>query len=241
MLTLACLFTLSASAWDVKVNSKGEPLRWGQKSVEFWVNPKGNHGLSTEEVEIAVEQAVAQWNDVYPDEVQLVYRGLSDAPRKVDYTDDLNIIYFEDVWAEDLDSSLLALTWVWSVDGGEITSFDIQINAEDHRWGVGATDGSNDLANMLTHELGHALGLGHSEVHLATMSPTTFPGETEKRSIETDDRDAIAWLYSQALPDSLSGGVGGCIPASGTELAFMVPGIFMWGVMRRRSRSDLLS
>jgi hypothetical protein len=240
MLNLALFFGLSAQAWSVKENSAGEPLRWGIDAVEFWVNPAGSPGLSETELDAAVAQCVAQWHEVYPDEVQLIYKGFTSAVRKVDYTDDMNVIFFEDVWSEDLDPSLLGVTWVWSIDGGEITNFDIEVNTEHHRWSTDGANGTNDFANMLTHELGHALGLGHSEAHSATMSATTWPGELDKRTLDTDDRAGAAWLYSQPLPEPVQ--IGGCAgQVLGSELALAVPGIFLWGLMRRRRGAVHLS
>ncbi len=74
----------------------------------------------------------------------------------------------------------------------------------------------------------------------ATMSATTWPGELDKRTLDTDDRAGAAWLYSQPLPEPVQ--IGGCAgQVLGSELALAVPGIFLWGLMRRRRGADLLS
>lgn len=52
-----------------------------------------------------------------------------------------------------------------------------------------------DLASVLTHELGHALGLDHSSNTEATMYHSYSNGETKKRSLHTDDLNGLAYLY----------------------------------------------
>ncbi len=62
-----------------------------------------------------------------------------------------------------------------------------------------ATDGNaaaGDIQSILTHELGHALGLEHSAIVAATMFPAGSAGQTTLRSLEADDVAAIQQLYA---------------------------------------------
>ena len=52
-----------------------------------------------------------------------------------------------------------------------------------------------DLMTVTAHELGHALGLGHSEVPDALMAPY-YQGYIPNYSLPDDDRQAILSLYS---------------------------------------------
>lgn len=47
----------------------------------------------------------------------------------------------------------------------------------------------------MTHEIGHALGIGHSDVEGATMKQGSYMGMTTKRTIEADDIAAAAYIY----------------------------------------------
>jgi hypothetical protein len=52
------------------------------------------------------------------------------------------------------------------------------------------------IENTMVHEAGHALGLGHTNVHIeATMYPTEPPCETKKISVARDDVKGIQALY----------------------------------------------
>jgi peptidoglycan hydrolase-like protein with peptidoglycan-binding domain len=54
--------------------------------------------------------------------------------------------------------------------------------------------GSLDFQTILMHELGHALGLGHSSTFGTTMFATTADG-TSDRTLHKDDKAAISALY----------------------------------------------
>ena len=94
-------------------------------------------------------------------------------------------------------SFLVALTVPeYNTQTSRLYEADIYLNGEDYQFGnLDFGLGNADLANILTHELGHFLGLGHSQVWLATMSNSTRPSETRRRTLHPDDRQALSWLY----------------------------------------------
>jgi hypothetical protein len=91
------------------------------------------------------------------------------------------------------DPTALAFTLLWhDKNTGEILDVDMELNAGAGRFAdcVATRCSSNmvDLANTVTHEAGHLLGLGHTTVRGATMTTTAIGAETEKRSLEADDQ-----------------------------------------------------
>ena len=67
-----------------------------------------------------------------------------------------------------------------------------------------------DLQTVFAHELGHVLGLAHSEERAATMYATYNPGTTGQGELEADDRAGLCAIY---LPDGTRAGAGGSIAA----------------------------
>lgn len=85
--------------------------------------------------------------------------------------------------------------------GTRSSGTDIVLNGVNKRW---TTDPAShpdalDIQSVLTHEIGHLVGLGHSEDTTATMHVHTIPGDASKRSLELDDRQGLDALYDETL------------------------------------------
>lgn len=72
---------------------------------------------------------------------------------------------------------------------------DININTS-VPWGSAAsTSGVFDYQSAMTHEIGHVLGLGHSNAINATMYSTMPKNETSKRTLDSDDKYGARAIY----------------------------------------------
>jgi hypothetical protein len=66
-----------------------------------------------------------------------------------------------------------------------------------------------DLQSVATHEFGHALGLDHSGIAHAVMFPAGDTGESQQRTLSTDDLIAISFLYPSSNFASYLGTISG--------------------------------
>jgi predicted Zn-dependent protease len=91
-------------------------------------------------------------------------------------------------------------TWTYDPATLEIVSASIVLDSGDN-WFASAvhscagTGTSHDIQNIATHELGHAVGLGHVSDAFLTMYPTSSAGETLKRSLGDGDKAGLNFLY----------------------------------------------
>lgn len=109
--------------------------------------------------------------------------------------DGVNAIYFHDtVWPADLPAGVVATTVVHVDNQGRYHDVDIHLNGAAYTFSFDGRAGTRDLRSILTHELGHALGLGHSADTRATMYATNAGG-VAWRSLEKDDQDGVCSLY----------------------------------------------
>lgn len=194
------LLTAPALAFQPNTNDQGAETAWDVMPVVWRYEDAGRPAdLTREEAESAVRNAFATWNAAPGARVRFIEDdgGVADA--------DVNRIVWQSSWP--WDAEILALTRTWTMPDGEIVHFDVTLNGEDPLWSTAGGGQAMDLQNAMTHEVGHALGLGHDEEHHgATMAPTASPGETRKRDLHRSDEDGARYLYpaSDAVPVACS-------------------------------------
>lgn len=144
-----------------------------------------------------------------------------------------------------LAAGALAITVV-TFDAVSRTIFDadVIINGE-HAFGdleppAKANHKVYDLQNVLTHELGHLLGLADDDRdETAVMYPYLKAGDTSRRGLSRTDVDALVQLYSDTTDESPDYG-GGCAaspnqPAKSLWLLALLGAGLVWRAPRRRA------
>jgi hypothetical protein len=100
------------------------------------------------------------------------------------------------------DAGVIAVTYTWGIFGGPpqgrvLVEWDMIFDVDDFDWSTSGAANAMDFRNIDTHELGHAMGLGHpsSTCTDETMYAFASLGETKKRDLNPGDTAGIDGLY----------------------------------------------
>lgn len=97
-----------------------------------------------------------------------------------------------------LDAAALAVTTVsFNEETAQIYDVDVELLSSVADFTTSDTDVSVDLASVVTHEVGHFLGLDHSRKEEATMQAGYVPGSIGPRTLTQDDEAGICAVYPE--------------------------------------------
>ena len=170
-------------------------VHWTKSSLEWRLNT-ANQGSATG-VTTALQNALAAWTAVSPASYDLAYAGTTNGGFQ---TDGVNTV----LWASGngCTGGCLAITALVLSSGQVINEADVSFN-NDYVWHTNGSD--YDVQAIATHELGHCLGIHHTEITKPRNRPTMYTAYfgLEGRTLESDDRDALNCSYSRYAPANL--------------------------------------
>lgn len=249
-LTACALAPTSASAYELKQTSQGAFVRWGESQVTFVVDSsldEAAHGAAD-----AVVEALAAWNGQGGGPHLVAQRGSRATGPANDGQN--TILYMPDGYPPA--GNALAVT-VSTLDEttGDLMDTDIVINgryafavlserarskhqaAVSNEGGGGEPDGSFDLEHVVSHELGHALGLNdvYNDDH-AVMYAYTAPEDASGRAPSADDLKGLDSLYGGSIKRAGCGQstVGGTAPGGWVSALMVVAACAVAASRRRR-------
>lgn len=147
-----------------------------------------------------IDRSFNTWRDVSQTLVDFIPMGCIDGGTNLN--DGFNTILRVDRdWR--FDTSAIAITRNFYIagdtpDAGLILDSDILLNAQDHVFDTDGDPNAHDIRNIVTHEVGHFMGLGHEITptdSTATMFAQASTGEMMKRTLETNDEDGLRNAY----------------------------------------------
>jgi hypothetical protein len=201
----------------------GPQLHWASGCVSFDVQRDGSalRGISYDAAHSAIVAGFSQWLNADCGDGQKPGISISDygpvSCGEPEYNQDApnaNVFMFRDddwPYANAIDTLALT-TLIYDADTGEIYDADVEVNTHESAMATDNVGPSDiDFNSVITHEIGHFLGLSHSNTPGSTMRPSYAPGRTDMASIELDDEQGIC----AALPPSRATDTESCDPRHG--------------------------
>jgi len=190
--------------------ANAKPLRWGRPSlVSIVFNATGSDDIADRSHLTALRLALAEWNDVEGTLAHVTELTSPALMARSDWaSDDLHMVLFDEDDSSGYfppGSGTVALTPVWFGSNGVITDADILFNGADHRFTTSGVSGRFDVQDVMTHELGHFLGLDHSGWAGATMFPYVDPSVILHRSLASDEHHGLRAAYPEGAPARITG------------------------------------
>jgi hypothetical protein len=181
----------------------GEPLYWASSCVSFSLQQDSSIHIPMKYFEQAAQRSFVAWTDLECETglATVAFSQLDDvACHKTEYNKggtNANIIMFQDnKWVyQGVDNTLAKTTVTFDGDTGEILDADIEINHANNNFTISDMVIEYDLESVLTHEVGHFIGLDHTLDFSATMYAGYEPGTIEQRSLEEDDVLGACEIY----------------------------------------------
>jgi hypothetical protein len=178
----------------------GAFLFWGRNymPVPYFISAPTFSGSSS--FVTAVDLAFQSWRN--PGNVTLEFLPMGCTSVASNRNDGINTIALvKSDWA--FDTTAIAVTRNFYVSGnsgkaGLIVDTDILLNGVNYVFSTKNEPSAHDIQNIVTHEVGHFVGLGH-EVDPKDIDATMFAsaslGETKKRDLATSDLEGLYAAY----------------------------------------------
>lgn len=186
---VALVGTFATSLWAYSLIG---PI-WSGTTTPYWINTSNRDGLSDSALETAVRSGADVWNSTNQNTYfDATYAGPTS--RSTVTLNNYNDVFFRNGRS----GNAIATTYTWYI-GSEIVEADIAFWDKKWRFFTGTSDCSGGfyVEDIITHEMGHFYGLGHSGDVNATMYPSASYCSQEFRSLDSDDVDGIEALYGE--------------------------------------------
>lgn len=243
VLVLLCLAEFSSHAGNPTVSPSGKVLHWNRDRVLIQIDPGRLGPLTPEQVHSMVTAAIATWEqtphsmidieagslleeDITLENLFTVFDQPDDGVNPLILDSNGEIIDF--ILGEGASEDVLALVAPFTTLSGEITETEMILNGNTLS---GDLRSRLSLRTTLLHELGHLLGVGHSQIYpefafdddtsnnryLPVMFPVDTNDGVSPQFLSLDDETTLASLYPS--------------PAFATERGVIEGTVFRpWGV-----------
>lgn len=184
----------------------GAKLYWPSSCISYATNKLGTQDLDPADTRDVIKKTFQAWSDVPCADggnASMTFQEREPVScKKSEYNKagpNVNVVLFQDNdWKyRGIDGTLAKTSVTYNDQTGEIYDADIEVNTANNT--VTITDDPRkvqyDLQAILTHEVGHFIGIAHSPLPDAVMYASYNPGSTTQRELTPDDVEAVCNIY----------------------------------------------
>ncbi len=199
LVLLFSFFQLSGYAYVINRSESGTIIKWSSsKNINLFLSTS-TPDLSSIEVNSIVTDSLGEWSSRVSNPINISVSNDGEVSGR-------NDIYFQSDNEFFSDPSIVAVTqYIVNSTTSFIQEADIVLNDSAHTFSSNSAS-TKFLGNVITHELGHLLGMGHSQVISSSMFYELRKGQA---TISADDDSGIRYLYGSSTLGTISGVVAG--------------------------------
>lgn len=232
-----------AQAYTIKTTDSGEMVHWTEDAIGMRIQSGLEEYFAGLPVRDAIVASTEAWRDLPGVPDVLINEGEPGVQGFEPGVQSSNGIYLLEEWPL-AESSLAVTVATFESNTGRMVDADILVNAQ-HPFSLLEEDPEAqpleqfDLHSVMSHEIGHVLGLGESfDERMATMWPNIARGEIHQRDVHEDDMDGVSEIYATMIAQGGDSGVGdsqqtaamGCGSASVTGRTY-TQGAGVWALV----------
>lgn len=196
-------FSFDLEAYVQARGANGAVVHWssGISQIRLYVKTSNRQSVDADKIWNIVVAATDEWNNVSALKILPILNNgaLVQGASNLYFSSGASAVF------SGMGSGVLGVTQTMYDSKGKIVGGDVVIN-DSTTLEVDTIGSNNYLGNIITHELGHLLGLSHTEVKDATMIYTALKGQI---TLASDDKAGIHSLYPTSTKGTISGKIVG--------------------------------
>ncbi len=193
---------------DAGCPASGAKLAWSGSCVGFSIEANGSRMIPSDKLYAAVRKSFKTWSQV--DCGGGKFASITFAEQTPNFCDSAGyntagpnvnaVIFQDDNWKFKADNNVAKTSAHYDPTTGEIMDADLELNTAvnlfttDDNLAVSSTK-YLDLQTVVTHEIGHMLGIAHSDRVDSIMYPYYMQGTLAGRKLTEDDVAAVCAIY----------------------------------------------
>jgi len=212
LLFVILAFATRAAAYTRITASTGQTPKWATLPIPYWINERGYSGIGNGSEFSAVHAAFQTWHNIPEADIQFQYMGTTPA-RTVGH-DGINLVTFADDTTP-VGSSAIAVTFSFFRNQGGALFFDESdiVLSQAFTYSTSAEANKFDIQGVVTHEIGHVLGLDHSGLVSSVMVPFAAVAQLDQRTLAYDDIAGAVEIYPRSSALQPVGAIRGTLLA----------------------------